>query len=444
MAKSVARKITRPIEDFMKMEASSGVTLMLATIVALFWANSPYAHSYQELLHLKAGFVLGPLNLKMSLHHWINDGLMAIFFFVVGLEIKRELIEGELSNPRKATLPLFAALGGMIVPALIYVAFNLESPYIKGWGIPMATDIAFAVGILALLGKRTPLSLKIFLLALAIIDDLGAVLVIAFFYTETIVMSGLSLAFIAVAAILFLNFIGFRSRFLYGVFALIVWYGILKSGVHATIAGVILGFITPLKPLYHGQKFADKLSKSTQSIFKSLGFGEDRVVEEKARANSKDLYHLQFIAKECVSPLDQLMHNLHNWVSFFIMPLFALFNAGVALKGFSFGALAESTVAMGIILGLVVGKPLGVLLFVWLAIKMGLSSLPRGVTKVHIIGVGFLAGIGFTMALFVGDLALVGSTESNLSKLAILIGSLVSGILGAIFLLKGPSQKKEA
>lgn len=370
-------RLKSQLARFFATEASSGALLALATIVAMALANSPAADGYFHLLHT---YFLG-----LSLQHWINDGLMVIFFFVVGMEIKREMVKGELSNPKQAALPIAGALGGMVVPALVYYWLNPQYPESRGWGIPMATDIAFAVGILSFFGRRVPFPLKIFLLALAIVDDLGAVLVIAFFYTKEIAGPFLGFAALGLGATVLLKKAGIRSYIPYVAAGVAVWYCVLRSGVHATVAGVLLGFLTPLE------------------------FRQDK-------------------------PLEDLVHKIHPWMSFLIMPVFALANAGVSLGGAAFGELAGNSIFQGVGLGLLIGKPVGIVCLSWLAVKMKIAQLPRGIDWGDMLGVGFLGGIGFTMALFVSSLALYPEQEIY-SKTGILFGSLLAILAGCITLM---------
>lgn len=381
------------IKNFFKMEASSGIILGLAAILAFIVANSGLSEAYFALFELN---VLG-----LTLKYWINDGLMAIFFFMVGLEIKRELKLGHLSAPKKAALPFAAAVGGMLVPAVIYAFLNQTAPAANGWGIPMATDIAFAIGVLALLGKRIPLSLKIFLLAVAIVDDLGAILVIAFFYTSQIKGAGLGVAALAFGVATLLKYSGVRSYLAYVFVGVFVWAGFLYSGVHATIAGVLLGLLTPTH------------------------FPADKKGEET------------------YSPLDELLHYTHPWVSFAIMPIFAFANAGINLTGVDIVAVLASPITLGIIFGLLVGKPVGVFILSYVAVKFAGVKLPKGMNFANIVGVGFLAGIGFTMSLFISGLALPSELEVY-SKTGIVVGSVISGLIGALILYTTSKPQSEA
>jgi Na+:H+ antiporter, NhaA family len=379
------------LPPFLHHEAAGGITLFLAAVAALALANSPLAAKFASFLEfpLKAG--IAPLVLEKTLGHWINDGLMVIFFFIVGLEIKRELVVGALSSAKQAALPLAAAAGGMIVPALIYVFINRNDPVaLNGWAIPCATDIAFAVGVLALLGSRIPPALKIFLLALAIIDDLGAILIIAAFYTADLSLNALGLASVGIAALVALNRSGVTRIAPYVAVGFFVWLCVLKSGVHATLAGVITALTIPL----------------SQN-------GEE--------------------PDEHSSPALWLQHTLHPWVTFVVLPLFALANAGVSFSGFSLNALGAS-IPLGIILGLVIGKPVGVFTFSWIAIKAGVAERPDGATWLQILGIGVIAGIGFTMSLFIGMLAFPDSNSATEIRLGVLAASSVAGVLGYLIL----------
>jgi NhaA family Na+:H+ antiporter len=394
------KRVLRPFQEFAALEASGGILLFACAVVALLWANSPFRSAYETLWLTKLSVFVGDAGLSKPLFLWVNDGLMAVFFFVVGLEIKRELLTGELKSPRQAALPLAAALGGMFVPAGIYAALNAGTPGAAGWGIPMATDIAFALGVLSLLGSRAPLALKIFLTALAIIDDLGAVLVIAFFYTAEISAKSLSLAAGLLAVLFLLNSAGFRNGGVYAFVGFWLWLAILKSGVHATIAGVLIALTIPA----------------------------DQDPEEEAESSSL-LYRLE--------------HALHPWVTFLILPLFALANAGVVLSGEAFSRLVQP-VSLGVFFGLVVGKPVGIFLFTWLAVRAKLTLLPAGVSWGHILGAGMLAGIGFTMSLFINALAFGESEFNAMAKMSILLASAVSAIVGSLTLLLAAPARESA
>ncbi|WP_448204078.1 Na+/H+ antiporter NhaA [Azospirillum sp. sgz302134] len=381
------------IRDFLENEAAAGVALMIASAVALVWANSAAAPLYEALLALPVTVTAGGVGIDKPLILWINDGLMAIFFLVVGLEIKREVLAGELSNRAKAMLPGIAALGGMAAPALVYVFFNWGDPVtLQGWAIPAATDIAFAVGVLALLGSRVPTSLRIFLLALAIMDDLGAIVIIAAFYSHGIVPMALGFAAIAGLGLFWMNLIGVRSLTPYMLLGLVLWVCVLKSGVHATLAGVALAFTIPLRADGNG-------------------------AEDGHENGHED------------SPLHRLEHALHPWVAFLILPVFALANAGVSLTGITPSSLTEP-VPLGIALGLFLGKQVGVLLASGLAIRFGLSTLPAGANWAQFYGVSMLTGIGFTMSLFIGTLAFPDPEHAVAVRLGVLAGSIVSALFG--------------
>ena len=351
------------------------------------------------------------------------------------MEIKRELVVGELSTPKQAALPLFAALGGMVAPALIYTFFNYGSPAISGWGIPMATDIAFAIGILSLMSKRVPFSVKVFLLALAIVDDLGAVLVIALFYTEQISSQALVMATGTLGLIYLFYISGIRKELVYIGLGILAWFFVLKSGVHATVAGVLLGFLVPIPSFYEKKSAPRKMKELVDAIDHEVEAVASESQKQLSQAAHKQIDDLHQLVSGVNSPLDRAIHILHPWVSFFIMPVFALVNAGVSLKNVQISDLFSHPVALGVTLGLVLGKPLGITLFSWAACQMKLASLPQGVKWHHIIATGFLGGIGFTMALFISNLALTSSEEGTLSKLGILMASLIAGILGSLLLI---------
>lgn len=441
-ANKVVKSLVSPIDNFLKLETSSGILLILFTIVALVWANSSVRESYEHFIHYNISFSFGDWTLAKGLQHWVNDGLMVIFFFVVGLEIKRELIIGELSTAKKAALPMFAALGGMIAPALLYTYFNYGEAGESGWGIPMATDIAFAVGILTLMNKKVPFSLKVFLLALAIVDDLGAVLVIAIFYTEQIVGSALGTALVASILISILSFSGVRKISIYLSLAVVLWLSILQSGVHATIAGVILGFLTPIEPFVDKEDTLKEIDNLAKKVSEGLAGAAEPGVQELDGTQIKNLKALRGKIVEIEPPLERLIHSLHPWVSYLIMPVFALVNAGVHIESFVFSEFIANHISLGIIFGLLVGKPLGVLLFSFIAIKMNIARLPRNVSWYQMTCVGILSGIGFTMAIFVSNLALKVPDLNSFSKLGILTASFTASIIGLIMLFLMKDTKK--
>jgi NhaA family Na+:H+ antiporter len=431
--------LLKPINEFLHQEASGGILLMICTVIALAWANSPWFESYHYLWHTHLVINLGNiLNLDYTIHYWINDGLMAIFFFTVGLEIKRELLVGELSSVQKASLPIAGALGGMIVPAILYTVFNSGGEGARGWGIPMATDIAFVVGIMALLGPRVPLTLKIFVLALAIADDIGAVLVIAIFYTAEISTTALIIAAIVLVILITLNRLGTKSLIPYTILGVILWLAFLKSGVHATIAGVLLAFTIPAVSRYDTNKFSEKVKQLIMS-FDAKGDHWKNVLNNSERQN--DVLAIEDSCEKVLTPLQRFEHQLHPWVAFFIIPVFALANAGVTLAGLDILESLSSPISLGIIVGLFIGKQIGIFSFSFIAVKLKLASLPEGVNWKNLYGAGILAGIGFTMSLFIASLAFADPALLDLAKIGILSGSLLSGIAGFI-ILKTSSSKK--
>lgn len=434
--KSPIEKILSPLQEFMHAETSGGIVLIICTVIALIWANSPFADSYHHLWHTYITFDFGGYVLKHSLHHWINDGLMVIFFFVVGLEIKRELLVGELSSAKKAALPVAGALGGMILPALIYFSLNAGKEGVAGWGIPMATDIAFVVGIMALLGPKFPFSLKIFILALAIVDDIGAVLVIAIFYTAEISFSALLVGAVIILLLIIFNRLGVRSLIVYTITGIALWLAFLESGVHATVAGVLLAFTIPVSSRINTKKFTTETKQLLDEFDKSGEHGEDVLTNERR------LTLVQSIEGNCekmLTPLQRFEHMLHPWVAFFIMPVFALANAGVTISS-DFANALTNPISVGIILGLFFGKQLGIFGFSYIAIKLGLASKPDGVNYTKMYGAGILAGIGFTMSLFIANLAFPSEDLLNIAKVGVLSASLIAGIVGYIVVKIGLSK----
>ena len=427
---TLVRRLVTPFGEFFRAESASGIVLLACAAIALIWANSPWGESYFELWHTHLVVGGGPIMLDYTLHHWINDGLMAVFFFMVGLEIKREVLVGELASPKQAALPIAAALGGMVVPAGIYVLFNAGTPELRGWGVPMATDIAFALGVLALLGSRAPTGLKIFLAALAIVDDLGAVLVIALFYSEGIDWNMLLYGGLTLIVLFGANRGGVRRPSVYAILGVVLWYFFLKSGVHATIAGVLLALTIPARTKINVTEFVSG-ARAYLEQFEADGVRKDPAAPLTVRQESA-LERLEEAAESVQSPLLSIEHALVPWVAFGIMPLFALANAGVALEPEVVGNVA-SPVVLGIAVGLLVGKPIGIALFAWAAVKLGLAGLPAGVRGAHLVGVGFLGGIGFTMSLFIANLAF-GDTTLELSKVGVLGASTLAGIIGYVIL----------
>lgn len=443
IVRAVVTPILTPVGRFMAMEFATGLVMIAAMVIALVWANSPWAHAYFDFIHFPIGINIGHFKIQESLHFWVNDGLMAIFFFMVGMEIKRQFVIGELSSFKRAALPLFAALGGMVCPALIYYYLNPSGPAVSGWGIPMATDIAFAVGVLTLMSSRVPFGLKIFLLALAIADDLGAVLVIAIFYTNHLSFSALFAAVAVLGVVMFLNKVDVRNVYVYIFLGALAWLGLLYSGVHATVAGVLLGFINPLISKVKAKELAPRMIALSNKLEKSLESEmreSDNVLSQKTK---EYLDEIRFMAVEAQSPLERYIEKLHPWVSFGIVPLFALVNAGVQIGSVSFSQLVTNPISLGVFWGLVIGKPVGIFIFSFLAVKLKIAELPRSVNWLQILGAGGIAGIGFTVALFVSDLALGNQPELEVfSKMGILLASVAATILGGIVLLFCPKVAK--
>jgi NhaA family Na+:H+ antiporter len=422
-ARAAARRLLSPVERFLAVEASSGIVLLVAAAIALLWANSPWRSTYEAVLHTPIGLRVGGLAFERDLHFWVNDGLMVVFFFVVGLEIKREVYGGELSQLRRAALPAFAALGGMLVPAGIYLLLNGGTPNAGGWGVPMATDIAFAVGVLALLGKRVPPALRILLLALAVIDDLGAIIVIALFYSSGVSLGAAAVAVGAVLLIVLMQKLGVRSPWAYVAPALLVWAGTYATGVHPTIAGVVLGLLTPVRAWFGADGFLDRASAAVEAVRSAQQSGDGHAIHSP-------LSELSLARREALSPVETLQHAFHRWVAFGIMPLFALANAGVP-----FGAVqldgGGGRILLGVALGLVVGKPVGVMGLSWLAVRLRAAALPAGVGWSGILVVSLVAGIGFTMALFIASLAFQPGPRIEAAKLGVLAASAVAALIGA-------------
>lgn len=433
-------RLMRPVKYFFHLKVAGGILLFLNSLLAMFWANSRWHESYHDLWHAPFSIKLGDFALSYPVEYWINDGLMVIFFFVIGLEIKREILVGELRSVKKALLPIVAALGGVVVPASIYLAINKGGPGEPGWGIPMATDIAFALGMLAILGRKAPPSLTIFLTALAIADDLAAVLVIAIFYTAQLSISSLMIGFGLLGLMVIANMLWVRSPIVYALLGFGVWLAFLKSGVHATIAGVLAAFCIPARMLVEpdvllsaGRRLLDRFERLTKAM---PSLPEARMVKWGGRIgifqNQHQIETIESLEKVCEysqTPLQRMERGLHLWVTILILPLFALANAGVEVIGDPKEMLL-TPVTMGVVLGLVIGKPVGIFLFSWVAVKLGWCLLPVGARWKHILAVGCLAGIGFTMSLFITGLAFSDRTLTNEAKLGILAGSLIAVVLG--------------
>ncbi|NBC17707.1 MAG: Na+/H+ antiporter NhaA [Bacteroidetes bacterium] len=430
--------IIRTFASFVRIEAASGVLLLGFAVLALLWANSTWGDSYVALWQTVMTVGVGEFAISKPLLLWINDGLMAIFFFVVGLEIKREVLVGELASPKKAALPLAAAVGGMVVPAAAYVLFNVGTAGIDGWAIPMATDIAFALGVLALLGSRAPLSLKIFLTALAIADDLGAVLVIAFFYTAELKVGALVAAAAFLVALVVINRMNTRHPLPYVLLGIGLWVAFLKSGIHATIGGVLLALTIPARQRIPAAQFQEEGDYLMKRYREAADADEGALFSEQQAV----VHTLEESCEAVQTPLERLEHSLHPWVGFFIMPVFALANAGVVLSGEMLGVAFGSTITLGIIAGLVLGKQLGVSLFAWLAVRLGWAELPENVSWRQVYGVAWLTGIGFTMSLFIANLGFEEQVALDSAKIGILVASLISGLGGWVLLGRAQPPEK--
>jgi len=428
----VADQILKPTQQFFRKEAASSILLIAATIIALIWVNSDVGETYHRFWHIKISFTFAHFHISKTLLHWVNDGLMSLFFFTVGLEIKREILVGELATPKKALLPVIAALGGMIVPGLIYVALNVGLPTIHGWGIPVATDIAFALGAVAVFGRRLPVGLRIFLAAFAIADDLGAVVIIAIFYTKEIVWSNLIISLFLILGLAVANFFWIRQTLIYAILGLAVWFFVLGSGVHPTIAGVIVSLFVPARGRYDTDNFLQNVKNITEKFE-----CEEQSCGYSILLNQEHLYAVQALELAChdvETPLQRLMHALHPWVAFVILPLFAMGNTGLVFRGIVFSEMVSNPVILGIIFGLVVGKPIGIMLFSYISVKSGMASLPQQVRWSHILGGAMLGGIGFTMSLFLSELSFSDPHIIDYARIAILAGSILSAVFGMSFL----------
>lgn len=434
------KKAVTPLEDFVHKETSSGILLMICAIAAIVIANSPLYPLYDQILHTKVTIGGGAWAMTHSLHHWINDGLMVLFFFVVGLEVKREILIGELSDFRQALLPIGAAMGGMIVPAFCYYIFNSTGDAVRGWGIPMATDIAFALGVIALLGKRVPKAIIPFLLALAIVDDLGAVMIIAAFYTETIRTAPLMAAGGCLALLVILNLAGSRNPLPYILLGILMWIAMMASGVHATLAGVLTALTIPASSSCDATVFTERMTLLTRDFMDQISMEEqDKPSLNILRNSQKQLLlgAMEDSIRKMESPLQQMEHRLHLWVSFVIVPIFALANAGIPIAFTELTTILSHPVTLGVLFGLVAGKTTGIFLFTWMLSRGGISRLPEGMTLKHVAGVAMLAGIGFTMSIFIGSLAFAHHPELLVNaKIGIVLASLTAGIAGYLWLAK--------
>lgn len=420
----------RPFQQFARTEAFSGILLLFFTVIALLWANSPLSAAYVDLWHTNITFGAGNFSISEPLHFWINDGLMAVFFFVVGLEIKREVMAGELSTPRQAALPIIAAAGGMIFPAIIFSLANFGKPGISGWGIPTATDIAFALGIMALVGKNVSLGLKVFLAALAIADDMGAVIIIAIFYTTELSLIWLGIGILFFGLQLLTNYLGVRKIIIYAILGLGLWFSFWKAGIHPTIAGVLSAIVIPARTKIEEKEFISS-TKTYLHEFETAPKTLDNSLITKEEQEA--IQAIKTTCEKAETPLQNLEHRLHLWVTYFIMPLFALSNAGVVL-GSNFSEAYSSPVTIGVILGLIFGKPIGITLFSYIAVKSRLALLPEEASWKKILGTGAVAGIGFTMSIFIANLAFGEGLLLNYAKIGILSASIVSGLAGWMIL----------
>lgn len=427
-----------PMLAFLRMEQFSSIVLLSAAVAALVWANSPWDESYFEFLEAHLSIDLNIFSIDESVEGWVNDGLLAVFFFVVALEIKRELVKGELSSLRKAALPGIAALGGMIVPALIYLAFNATGEGSRGWGIPIATDIAFALGVLGLLGRSIPSQLRIFLLGVAVFDDIGAILIIALFFTDDLSFSALGWAAGLLAAIIFAGrVLGVRSMVVYGLLGGLFWVAVLKSGVEATIAGVILGLITPASALHAKEAFRPGVHNLVER--------HERAIEAHDEgAAGEALAEISRLSWETESPVERLERTLHPWSSYVVLPIFALVNAGVVISGSVLSDAVTSAITIGIVVALPVGKLVGITGFTWLAVRLGLTPMPTGVNWRHIIGVALLGGIGFTVSLFIAVLSFEDEELTALAKIGVLTASVLAGVAGYAFLRMGSPKVQQS
>ena len=436
----LAERVLRPFQQFARTESSGGIVLMVCTALALAWANSPWSESYFHLWEQKLTIGTEGFGLTETLHHWINDGLMAVFFFLVGLEIKREMLVGDLASVRKAALPIAGAIGGMVVPAALYMVFNAGGPGASGWAIPMATDIAFALGVLALLGSRVPASLKIFLAALAIADDIGAVLVIAFFYATDLSLTSLGVAAGVLALLFACRSAGVRRPSVYAVLGVVLWVAMLKSGVHATVAGVLLAMTIPARTRIDEDEFVRTAHANLRDFERACGPGSTVLSN---RGQQEAIHALETACEEVQAPLLKVEHKLHGMVAYGIMPLFAFANAGIRVNAELLAALSLP-VLFGVLVGLVVGKPLGITLLSWASVRAGLAEAPAAASWRALHGVSWLGGIGFTMSLFIATLAFGSGPLLESAKVGILGASVIAGVVGWLLLRGGARQDEES
>jgi len=434
-------RVLTPLEEFIHRQTTSGILLMLCAIAALVVANGPWSQAYHHLLETRFTIGFDGFALAKSLHHWINDGLMALFFFVVGLELKREILVGELSDPKQAMLPIIAAVGGMVMPAAIYIAINPEGHTFDGWGIPMATDIAFALGALALLGRRVPHSLLTFLVALAIVDDLGAVTVIALFYTAQLNLFALGVAGVMMFFLVALNLGGIRWPLPYILLGVVLWIAMLKSGVHATLAGILLAFTIPMRPKYDPKRFLEHIEELLGQIKHAHRREENIIINDALRSRVQALGEGVRLVQ---APAQLLERKMHLPSAYLVIPIFSLANAGIPIDWSSLGSIITHPVSVGITAGLVLGKLLGIVGFSWVAIRLGLTALPSGLNFKHLVGVGLMGGIGFTMSIFIAELGFARYPEDLLmAKTGILLASALAGISGFVWLYLSSGRKRQ-
>jgi NhaA family Na+:H+ antiporter len=427
-------RILTPLEEFIHRQTTSGILLMICAVIALAIANSPWQEGYQHFLHKEISIGFSTATFSLSIHHWINEALMALFFLIMGLELKRELLVGELSSLRQAMLPIMAAIGGMVVPALCYVAFNPGGHAANGWGIPMATDIAFAIGALSLLGARVPKNLITFLIALAIVDDLGAVAVIAVFYTESLNTQALLYAAIFTVVLISFTLGGIRHPLPYAMMGILLWTATLASGIHATIAGIVIAFTIPIRPKFNPDRFINKIKELTSRIEMSVRENPDIIHNTQFRGLVSTLGDGVHLVQ---APAQRAEHALHLPVAYLVIPIFALANAGIPIDFAGIGQYLAHPVSLGVIAGLLLGKPLGIVGFTWLTLKLRWAELPEDLTMQHVFGVGLLGGIGFTMSIFIADLGFINHPQDLLmAKTGILLASAIAGLAGFFWLKK--------
>ncbi len=424
------RAVRAPIQSFIHTEETGAMVLLAAAAAAIAWVNSPWSDSYFDFWHTYVSFDIHIFAISEDLDHLVNEGLMTVFFFVVGLEIKRELLHGELSSFRKAALPVMAAIGGMATPAIIYLLINGSGEGVVGWGIPMATDIAFALGVLALLGRRVPAELRVFLLGLAVVDDLGAIAIIAIFYTESIDWTHLGMGVAMFAVIAACVRLGFTSLGMYFILSVVMWQFFLESGIHATLVGVLVAAIVPAQPYLQRKQYAAAVDDLLHDFRVAMANGDEETAETIVG-------QIETLSRGTEGPLERLERLIHPWVSFVVLPVFALANAGIVFTTDTLSEAAASSITLGVAAGLLLGNPLGVLGMTWLAVRLRIGDLPSGVTWRHVLGTGFLAGIGFTVAIFISGIAFDDPALVDQAKMGIFGASLLAGVTGYLFLRAG-------